>query len=138
MSASPFDFKSCWLRAVSVMEGVGMDALFLMKPANLVYLTGDGRPCALGLLTRSLRCIVAVPSSDLDSVRKTSAATDIRVFHSEEEMFQRVPGCPARPGVFLVQLLDFPVQVELERGTGHRGRVWSLMVGRGVPGIRHR
>lgn len=87
MSAPPFDFKSRWLRAVSLMEGADIDALFLMKPANLVYLTGDGRPCALGLLTRSLRCIVAVPSSDLESVRRTSAATDIRVFQSEEEMF---------------------------------------------------
>jgi hypothetical protein len=25
--------------------------LFVMKPTNLAYLTGDGRPCALGLLT---------------------------------------------------------------------------------------
>jgi Xaa-Pro aminopeptidase len=58
-----------------------------MKPANLAYLTGDGRPCALGLLTRAPRCTVAVPASDLHSVRRTSVATDIRVFRSEEEMF---------------------------------------------------
>ncbi len=82
-----FDFKSRWLRAGSLMERAGIDGLFLMKPANLAYLTGDGRPCALGLLTRAPRCIVAVPASDLRSVRRTSAATDIRVFRSEEEMF---------------------------------------------------
>jgi Xaa-Pro aminopeptidase len=64
-----------------------MDALFLMKPANLAYLTGDGRPCALGLLTRDGRCTVAVPASDVASVRRASAATDILVFRSEEEMF---------------------------------------------------
>ncbi len=87
MSAPSFDFKSRWQRAASLMEHDGIDALFLMKPANLLYLTGDGRPCALGLLTRSLQCIVAVPSSDLQSVRRVSAATDIRVFRSEEEMF---------------------------------------------------
>lgn len=69
------------------MERDGIDGLFLMKPANLAYLTGDGRPCALGLLTRSLQCIVAVPASDLQSVRRTSAATEIRVFRNEEEMF---------------------------------------------------
>ncbi len=84
---SSFDFKSRWLRAVSLMERAGIDGLFLMKPANLAYLTGDGRPCALGLLTRAARCIVAVPASDLPSVQRTSAATDIRVFRSEEEMF---------------------------------------------------
>jgi Xaa-Pro aminopeptidase len=87
MATSIFDFKSRWRRAASLMERQGIDALFVMKPSNLFYLTGDGRPCALGLLTRSLRCIVAVPASDLESVRRTSVATDIRVFRSEEEMF---------------------------------------------------
>lgn len=86
MSAS-FDFRSRWVRAVSLMERDGIDGLFVMKPANLAYLTGDGRPCALGLLTRALRCIVAVPACDLPSIRRTSSATDIRSFRSEEEMF---------------------------------------------------
>ena len=87
MSTTAFDFKSRWARAGALMEQAGIDALFVMKPANLAYLTGDGRPCALGLLTRGGRCTLAVPASDLVSVRRASAATDIRVFHSEEEMF---------------------------------------------------
>ena len=87
MTAPSFDFKSRWARAAALMERAGIDALFLMKPANLAYITGDGRPCALGLLNRDLRCTVAVPASDLQSVRRASAATDIRVFRSEEEMF---------------------------------------------------
>jgi Xaa-Pro aminopeptidase len=82
-----FDVTSRWARAASLMEEYGIDALFLMKPANLAYLTGDGRPCALGLLTRAGQCVVAVPATDLPSVRRTSVATDIRVFRSEEEMF---------------------------------------------------
>ena len=87
MAAPLFDFASRWVSAAALMERHGVDALFLMKPANLAYLTGDGRPCALGLLTRKGRCVVAVPASDLRSVRMASAATDIRAFHSEEEMF---------------------------------------------------
>jgi Xaa-Pro aminopeptidase len=87
MSNPTFDYQSRWKQAVALMERDGIDALFLMKPANLAYLTGDGRPCALALLTRTLRCIVAVPACDLASVRRTSAATDIRVFRSEDEMF---------------------------------------------------
>ena len=87
MDAPRFDIKSRWVRAASLMERHGIDALFLMKPANLAYMTGDGRPCALGVLTRALQCVVAVPASDVTSVRRTSAATDIRVFRSEEEMF---------------------------------------------------
>jgi Xaa-Pro aminopeptidase len=81
-----FDIGARWARAAELMEAKGIDALFLMKPANLAYLTGDGRPCALGLLTKSLHCVVSVPASDLPSVRKTSAAADIRTFKSEEEM----------------------------------------------------
>lgn len=87
MVTPPPGIKSRWNRAAALMERHGMDALFLMKPANLAYLTGDGRPCALGLLTRDGRCTVAVPASDVASVRRASAATDILVFRSEEEMF---------------------------------------------------
>lgn len=87
MVTTSFDYRARWERATKLMESKDIDALFFMKPANLAYLTGDGRPCALGLLTRSQRCVVAVPSSDERAVRVASAATDIRVFRSEEEMF---------------------------------------------------
>lgn len=85
--ASSIDLKARWTRASELMEARGIDAIFLMKPANLAYLTGDGRPCALGLLTRSGQCIVSVPACDLKSVREASAATELRGFRSEEEMF---------------------------------------------------
>ena len=87
MTAPSFDFTARWVRAASSMQAHGVDALFVMKPANLAYLTGDGRPCALGLLTRNRQCIVAVPASDVRSVRTASAATERRSFGSEEEMF---------------------------------------------------
>lgn len=87
MGAVLFDFRARWARAASLMDAGGVDAMFVMKPANLAYLTGDGRPCALALFTRTQACIVAVPISDLHSVQATSAATDIRSFRSEEDMF---------------------------------------------------
>lgn len=87
MNAASFDHASRWRRAAELMQREGIDALFLMKPANLAYFTGDGRPCALALLTRSQRCIVAVPQCDVPSVRHASAASEIRAFRSEEEMF---------------------------------------------------
>src|SRR5512139_1602012 len=87
MNTPTFDYQARWKRAALLMERDCVDALFLMNPANLAYLTGDGRPCALALLTRSQQCIVAVPACDLASVRRASAATDIRVFRSEAEMF---------------------------------------------------
>jgi Xaa-Pro aminopeptidase len=87
MNNSAIDYKGRWTRAAALMERDGIDALLLMKPANLAYLTGDGRPCALAMLTRTLHCIVAVPACDVSSVRRTSAATDVRQFQSEAEMF---------------------------------------------------
>ena len=81
------DFEARWARAGNLMRTHGIDALFVMKPTNLAYLTGDGRPCALGLLTADGRFIVTVPACDLPSVRTMSHATDIHAFRSEEEMF---------------------------------------------------
>ena len=87
MNSATFDYASRWRRAAEMMAREGIDALFLMKPANLAYFTGDGRPCALALLTRAQRCIVAVPQCDLPSVKRASAASEMRAFRSEEEMF---------------------------------------------------
>ena len=81
------DFEARWERAAQLMRAAGMDGLFVMKPANLAYLTGDGRPCALGLLTTRGDFVVAVPECDVLSVRRSSHASDIRAFRSEEEMF---------------------------------------------------
>jgi len=82
-----FDFEGRWARAATLMRAQGIDAMFVMKPTNVAYLTGDGRPCALGLLTSTGRFIVAVPECDLASVRAASHATDVRSFRSEDEMF---------------------------------------------------
>jgi hypothetical protein len=69
MGAPSFDFQSRWSRAASAMKAHGIDALFVMRPADLACLIGDGPPCALGLITRALQCVVAVPASDVHSVR---------------------------------------------------------------------
>lgn len=87
MTTPTFDFKARWERAASLMKERGIDALFLMKPANLAYLTGDGRLCALGLFTSSLECVVSVPTCDYSDVRAVSAATNIREFKNEQDMF---------------------------------------------------
>jgi Xaa-Pro aminopeptidase len=87
MKPQTFDLQSRWRRAAAAMTRDGIDALFLMKPANLAYFTGDGRPCALALLTPAPRCIVAVPECDVASVRRASAATEVRAFQSEDQMF---------------------------------------------------
>jgi Xaa-Pro aminopeptidase len=83
----PVDFEARWQKAATLMAASGIDGVFVMKPANLAYLTGDGRPCALGLLTVRGEFVVAVPECDLSSVRAASHVSDVRTFRSEEEMF---------------------------------------------------
>lgn len=87
MPSHQFDFTARWDRAATLMRERGINALFLMKPANLGYLTGDGRLCALGLFTDAQDCIVTVPTCDYRDVQAHSVATDIRSFKNEEDMF---------------------------------------------------
>ena len=87
LATRAFDFKARWQRAACLMKERGIDALFLMKPANLSYFTGDGRPCALALFSASLDCVVSVPICDFRDASTSSAATDIRQFRNEEDMF---------------------------------------------------
>ena len=87
MMVREFDYQARRARAASLMRERGIDALFVMKPANLGHLTGDGRLCALGLVTASMDCIVSVPTCDLADARRASTATRLQTFSNEEEMF---------------------------------------------------
>jgi len=88
-----FDYAARWQRAAALMEQQDVDALLLMKPANLAYFTGDGRPCALALLTRTLHCVVAVPACILASIRRTSVATEPSLFPERSRDVPRLPRC---------------------------------------------
>ncbi|MFN8034872.1 MAG: Xaa-Pro peptidase family protein [Acidimicrobiia bacterium] len=81
------DYERRWARASELMQAAGIDAVFVMKPANLAYLSGDGRPCALALLTAAGEYIVSVPECDRPGVEAAARATEVRTFRSEEEMF---------------------------------------------------
>lgn len=81
------DFSARRKKASALMKEHDIDAIFVMKPASLAWLTGDGRPCALGLLEASGEFVVAVPECDVPSMKRTSTATEIRSFRSEEDMF---------------------------------------------------
>lgn len=72
--------------ACELMAERGIDALVLTKPANLKYLTGDGRPCTLTLLTQAGNLVITVPQTDVADVRQTVPIADVRGFGDEEEM----------------------------------------------------
>lgn len=57
-------------RCKELMEQHGLDVLLLAKPANLFYLTGDGRLCAFAMVTRDGKVALGVPVTDVQEVRQ--------------------------------------------------------------------
>lgn len=45
------NFQKRLERCAALMQAQGLDALILTKPANMFYLTGDGRLCAYAFIT---------------------------------------------------------------------------------------
>ena len=52
-----------------LMKSEGIDALLLAKPANMFYLTGDGRLCAFAMITNDGKVALGVPKTDVKEVR---------------------------------------------------------------------
>ena len=48
-------------RCSRLMKEAGLDALLLTKPANMYYLTGDGRLCAYAMITQEGKVTLGVP-----------------------------------------------------------------------------
>ena len=56
-------------KCTQLMKAAGMDVLLLAKPANMVYLTGDGRLCAFAMITKNGDVALGVPKTDMDDVK---------------------------------------------------------------------
>ena len=52
-------------RCGQLMKAERLDALLLVKPANMFYLTGDGRLCAYALITPDGQVALGVPQTDV-------------------------------------------------------------------------
>lgn len=76
--------------AGEAMGRYGIDALLLAKPANMFYLTGDGRLCAYALITREGRVAMGVPSTDISDVTGKARFDRIVGFENEVGMLHSV------------------------------------------------
>lgn len=56
-------------RCGQLMKAAGLDVLILTKPANMAYLTGDGRLCAYALITQGGKVALGVPVTDVEDVK---------------------------------------------------------------------
>lgn len=77
-------------RAGELMEKHGLDAILLTKPANMFYLTGDGRLCAYAMITRDGKVGLGVPKTDLEDVKSLTRVDHVVGFDDEVGMIHSI------------------------------------------------
>ncbi|MDY0041138.1 MAG: Xaa-Pro peptidase family protein, partial [Desulforhabdus sp.] len=77
-------------RCCHLMEKAGLDVMVLTKPANMFYLTGDGRLCAYAMITRQGEVALGVPSTDLEDVGRLAHFDHLTGFEDEVGMIHSI------------------------------------------------
>ena len=69
-----------------LMKEAMVDVLLLNKPANMFYLTGDGRLCSYAMITQEGKVALGVPQTDVEDVRKLAHFDHLVGFDDEVGM----------------------------------------------------
>jgi Xaa-Pro aminopeptidase len=77
-------------RCAELMKAAGLDVLLLAKPANMAYLTGDGRLCAYAMITREGKVALGVPSTDVADVKRLACFDHLAGFGDEVGMIHSI------------------------------------------------
>ena len=77
-------------KCAHLMQEQGLDVLLLTKPANMQYLTGDGRLCAYAMITREGKVALGVPSTDVKDVSALARFDHIVGFEDEVGMIHSI------------------------------------------------
>lgn len=77
-------------RATYLMKEAEMNALLLTKPANMFYLTGDGRLCAYAMVTQEGKVALGVPMTDVEDVSHLAHFDKIVGFEDEVGMIHSI------------------------------------------------
>src|SRR4030043_50134 len=77
--------KCCQLRKEATI-----DILLLNKPANMFYLTGDGRLCSYAMITQNGKVALGVPQTDVEDVKRLAHFDHIVGFDDEVGMIHSI------------------------------------------------
>ncbi|MCK9364166.1 MAG: Xaa-Pro peptidase family protein [Syntrophales bacterium] len=88
MTCSPYSERV--QRCAGLMKAAGFDVLLLAKPANMAYLTGDGRLCAYAMITKEGKVALGVPSTDVADVKRLACFDHITGFEDEVGMIHSI------------------------------------------------
>jgi Xaa-Pro aminopeptidase len=83
-------FKKRLAKCSRHMKEAGLDVLLLAKPANMAYLTGDGRLCAYAMVTKEGKVALGVPSTDVEDVKRLACFDRIAGFEDEVGMIHAI------------------------------------------------
>jgi Xaa-Pro aminopeptidase len=83
-------FKKRVERCSRLMHEGHLDVLLLTKPANMYYLTGDGRLCAFAMITRKEKVALGVPQTDVNDVSRIARFDHITGFEDEVGMIHAI------------------------------------------------
>jgi len=81
------------------MQTAGFDVLLLTKPANMSYLTGDGRLCAYAMITGKGEVALGVPVTDIEDVKHLAHFDHIVGFDDEVGMIHSIAHNFSRFGI---------------------------------------
>ncbi len=73
-------------RCGKLMKAAGLNVLILTKPANMAYLTGDGRLCAYAMITQGGQVALGVPVTDVEDVKGLAHFDHVAGFDDEVGM----------------------------------------------------
>jgi Xaa-Pro aminopeptidase len=77
-------------RCSHLMKATGLNALLLTKPANMFYLTGDGRLCSYAMITQDGKVALGVPQTDVEDVKKLAHFDHLVGFDDEVGMIHSI------------------------------------------------
>lgn len=80
------DYRERIRKACVLMEHHDLDVIILTNPANMFYLTGDGRLCAYVMVTREGKVAIGVPQTDINDVKDKATMDHIVGFEDEVGM----------------------------------------------------
>jgi Xaa-Pro aminopeptidase len=88
MSSQPYQERL--KRCGHLMESAEIDVLLLTKPANMLYLMGDGRLCAYAMITQQGQVALGVPVTDVEDVKQRAHFDHIVGFDDEIGMIHSI------------------------------------------------
>ena len=88
MSCHPYSERVA--RCARLMKTAGLDVLLLAKPANMAYLTGDGRLCAYAMIAKDGQVALGVPATDVEDVKRLACFDHIAGFEDEVGMIHSI------------------------------------------------